>query len=635
MKFPPHLLDDIRARLPVSGVVGSKVTLRRQGREFVGLSPFKTEKTPSFTVNDQKGFYHCFATGEHGDIFTFVMKTQGLSFPEAVEQLAREAGVALPQPSEREEVREAERDRLYRLMEMSCAWFQACLDEGQGREASDYLRDRRGLSDEIIARFRLGYAPRDRQALRRHLASSGFSEADMASAGMIIAGEDITTPYDRFSHRVIFPITDLRGRVIAFGGRALDADQRAKYLNSPETPLFHKGDVLFNAAQARTPAHDRGEVIVAEGYMDVIALAAAGFAHAVAPLGTALTQAQIKLLWRFAPEPTLCFDGDAAGTKAAYRALETALPMLSPGRSLRFAFLPDGLDPDDLIRERGAEAMSQALASARSLVDVLWSKEVELGEWTTPERRAALERRLESLVGTIAEPSVRGHYLRDMKRRAFEMFRASGAPRTGARAWRNTSGDGRRRAGPRGHGPQQGYQAGAAAGPSESLMKSSLWAQTNPLMSQREALIMTALMEHPWLLDDMAEEACALYLESAPLRELRDAVIAAHLELNPLDKDSLRHHLKRSGKDEIAERAARTISHGGDANLRLGASRETVTAAWRHLIALHRKITDLKQELALAERAYADDQSEENFQRMRALHSELAGVEGTEAGLVD
>jgi DNA primase len=600
MKFPPHLLDDIRARLPVSSVVGSRVQLRRQGREFVGLSPFKMEKTPSFTVNDQKGFYHCFATGEHGDIFTFVMKTQGLSFPEAVEQLAREAGVALPQPSEHEEVREAERDRLYRLMEVSCAWFQARLDDGQGREASAYLRDRRGLSDAIIARFRLGYAPRDRQALRRHLASSGFSAADMAVAGMIIAGEDIATPYDRFSHRVIFPITDLRGRVIAFGGRAMDADQRAKYLNSPETPLFHKGDVLFNAAQARTPAHERGEVIVVEGYMDVIALAEAGFAHAVAPLGTALTPAQIKLLWRFAPEPVLCFDGDVAGTKAAYRALETALPLLSPGRSLRFAFLPDALDPDDLIRERGADAMSQALDNARPLVDVLWAKEVASGDWTTPERRAALERRLEALVGTIAEPSVRGHYLRDMKGRVFEMFRTSRVPRARSDVWQKRGFDGRGRAGSRGKGSDRGYLAANAVGPSESLMKSSLWAQAKPLMPPREALILSALMEHPWLLDEMAEEAAGLHLESAMLSELRDAVVATHMEMNPLDKDSLRHQLKLTGKYEIAERAARAISHCSDANLRLGASRDTVMAAWRHLIALHRKITDLKQELALA-----------------------------------
>ena len=348
MRFSPNLLDEIRSRLLVSQVVGRKVALKKSGREFRGLSPFKTEKSPSFFVNDQKGFYHCFASGEHGDIFTFLMKTEGLEFPEAVERLAAEAGVAMPKAAERNVEQEDQRERLYRLLEASAAFFEDNLRAGIGSEARAYL-ERRGLARETIQAFRLGFAPNSRSALSAHLKGKSFSAADMATAGMLISGDDIPEPYDRFRNRVIFPILDLKGRVIAFGGRALDKEAPAKYLNSPETPLFHKGHILFNAARARAAAHDKNRVIAVEGYMDVVALAEAGFTETVAPLGTALTEDQLKLLWRFAPEPLLCFDGDSAGRKAADRAVEIALPSVKPGYSVAFAFLPDGLDPDDLI----------------------------------------------------------------------------------------------------------------------------------------------------------------------------------------------------------------------------------------------------------------------------------------------
>ncbi len=305
MRFPPSLLDEIRARLPVSQVIGRRVKLKRTGREHTGLSPFKHEKTPSFTVNDQKGFYHCFASGEHGDIFTFLMKAEGLSFPEAVERLAGEAGVELPKTTPQAEAREEESVRLKKLVEAAAVFYQAALGTAAGRDAREYL-ERRGLAPADIQTFRLGYAPRGRHALKEHLAAKGFSQEDMALSGMLISGADIPVSYDRFRHRLMFPITDARGAVIAFGGRALDADQQPKYLNSPETPLFHKGATLYNAAMARKAAHERGTVIVAEGYMDVIALARAGFPNAVAPLGTALTPDQLKILWRMAAEPLLC-----------------------------------------------------------------------------------------------------------------------------------------------------------------------------------------------------------------------------------------------------------------------------------------------------------------------------------------
>ena len=275
MRFPPSLLDEIRARLPVSQVVSRKVALKRAGREFKGLSPFKQERTPSFTVNDQKGFYHCFASGEHGDIFAFVVKTEGLSFPEAVEQLAQEAGVPMPEAGPRDIQAEDERARLYALVAAAAEYFEAQLAAPSGQEARRYL-DKRGLTRDAIGRFRLGYAPNSKSALKEHLGKAGFSTAEMVASGMLIAGDDIPVPYDRFRHRIMFPITDPKGRVIAFGGRALDPDAPAKYLNSPETPLFHKGGVLFNAHNARGPAHDKNQIIVVEGYMDVIALVGSG-----------------------------------------------------------------------------------------------------------------------------------------------------------------------------------------------------------------------------------------------------------------------------------------------------------------------------------------------------------------------
>ncbi|MEO0729636.1 MAG: DNA primase, partial [Pseudomonadota bacterium] len=383
MRFDPHKLDEIRARLPVSAVVGRRVSLKKKGREFAGLSPFKTEKTPSFFVNDQKGFYHCFASGEHGDIFTFLMKMEGLSFPEAVERLADEAGVALPKPDPRERDRAEQRLRLHEVHQVAVRFFIEQLRGPAGAEARDYLV-RRGLADETIRTFGIGYAPNGRTDLLNLLKSQGFSEAEINTSGLVISGADIAKPYDRFRDRVMFPILDLRERVIAFGGRALSSDQPAKYLNSPETPIFHKGHVLFNAARARQRAHKTGAMVVVEGYMDVVALAEAGITNAVAPLGTALTTDQIAQLWRFVDEPLLCFDGDSAGRKAAFRAIDTALPGLQPGKSLRFAFLPDGLDPDDFVRERGVEQLRDLFGAAQSFSDTLWDREWGDGNWATP-----------------------------------------------------------------------------------------------------------------------------------------------------------------------------------------------------------------------------------------------------------
>lgn len=635
MRYPPSLIDEIRQRLPVSQVVARRVKLKRQGREYAGLSPFKHEKTPSFTVNDQKGFYHCFSTGEHGDIFTFLMKTEGLSFTEAVERLARDAGVPLPKPSPKAEAEEAVFDRLRRITEASCRFFEEQLRAPAGRAARDYL-ERRGVTADDVTAFRLGYAPENRTALKAHLAAFGFSADEAAKAGMLIAGDDIPTPYDRFRNRLIFPIMGLSGGVIAFGGRALSDGQQPKYLNSPETPLFHKGAVLFNASQARKAAHECGELIVAEGYMDVIALSRAGFPNAVAPLGTALTEDQLRLLWRMADEPVLCFDGDAAGRKAAQRALAVALPHLQPGMSLRFAFLPDGLDPDDLVRAEGAGAMGRVLADAKPLIDVLWAMETETARLTTPEARAALEARLLELAGGIKHPLLRSHYIRDLKSKLWELWRSGREATASAMRARSQPFD---RAG---RGAAKALPAWRReTSPSASRYTSRLPGAASPRAialadpSLRplplEALIVTALLNHPWLLDDDCEEAAQLCLESKGLSALRDAIIDAHTQQNPLDKDTLRHQLTFRGFAALLAHVEHAITHQSDWHTQPDAEKSSVLIGWRHMLALHRKSSELKRDLEAAEQAYFQEQTETNFLRLQAVREQLFSTDGAEA----
>jgi DNA primase len=635
MRFSPNFLDEIRARLPVSQVVGRKVALKKGGREYKGLSPFKTEKSPSFTVNDQKGFYHCFASGEHGDIFTFVMKTEGLEFPEAVERLAAEAGIPMPKPTERNVEQEDQRDRLYRLLEASAVFFEQSLRADGGAEARQYL-ERRGLASETIRSFRLGFAPGSRSALTAHLKAKGFSSADMAASGMLVAGDDIPEPYDRFRNRVMFPILDLKGRVIAFGGRALDKDARAKYLNSPETPLFHKGHLLFNASRARSHAHDKGRVIVVEGYMDVLALAEAGFGETVAPLGTALTEDQLKLLWRFAPEPILCFDGDGAGRKAADRAIEIALPWLKPGRSVAFAFLPEGVDPDDLIRQQGASAVADVLAKTRPLVDVLWDREMRAGPFSTPEQRAALDARLLGLAMTIEDASVRGHYQRELRDRLYQLGRERGQSRGIPDAHRRGSGfsqasharpvmatDWRGRERQRLAGPNERRFSKRTPFP-EMVNASQELASHFQSVPPREALILKTLVNHPWLIDGHSETIASISFLSTALSALRDEILSIHARQNSLDTASLRSQLTKSGVAKVVDLIARTITHASDRFAEPEASAADVEAAWDHILALHQRQDALERMLKLAEDEWYRDCTEEAETRLLDIKRQIA-----------
>jgi len=406
MAFPPQFLDELRARADLAHVIGRRVKLIRRGREYVGLSPFQNEKTPSFTVVPDKGFYHCFSSGEHGDIIDFVMKTEGLSFPDAVERLAAEVGLAVPVDTPEERERTERRKTLQDVVEAAARHFEKMLRMLEGKGALAYLRDR-GLDDDTIARFRLGFAPDTRSGLKGALGREGVSEGLMIEAGLLIAPEESDRPpYDRFRGRVMFPIRDRRGRVVAFGGRAM-GDGEPKYLNSPETPLFHKGRMLYGLDLALKPTRDAGTVLVTEGYMDVIALYRAGFKNAVAPLGTALTEDQVQELWRIVAEPVLCFDGDAAGGRAAAQAAERVLPLLQAGRGLRFAALPEGEDPDSLIGRGGSAAMRRVLDAAEPLSDVVWRIEAATAARATPEDRAALWKNLRARISAIPDTELR------------------------------------------------------------------------------------------------------------------------------------------------------------------------------------------------------------------------------------
>ena len=419
MAISPDFLDEVRARLGLADVVARHVQLKRNGREASGLCPFHNEKSPSFTVSEEKGFFHCFGCGAHGDVIGFVMRIEGLSFPEAVERLASEAGLEVPKASPVE--REAERRKadLHGVMEAACRFFEHELAGPRGVDARAYLA-RRGIDLETTARFRLGYAPDSRTALRNSVMDATMPEAMLIEAGLLIR-PDNGTPYDRFRGRVMFPISDRRGRVIAFGGRIL-GDGKPKYLNSPDTPLFNKGRVLYGLATARRAAHDTGRVVVTEGYTDVIALTRAGIAEAVAPLGTALTESHLHELWRMVDEPILCFDGDAAGKRAAYRAAERALPLLQPGKSLQFVTMPAGEDPDSLLAKGGRAAIDGCLAGRRSMVDLIWEMSTAGQRFDTPERVAGLEQSLEQLVGRIDDRKVHFQYQGNLRRRIVDNF---------------------------------------------------------------------------------------------------------------------------------------------------------------------------------------------------------------------
>lgn len=630
MRFPPSFLDELKARLPVSEVARRRVKLVKAGREWKGLSPFSAEKTPSFFVNDQKQAWFDFSSGQNGSIFDFVMLTEGVGFPEAVERLAGMAGMPLPTVTPEAEAREKRRATLHDAMELAARFFEEQLQGRAGAKARGYVKDR-AISAQAQKTFRIGYAPAERFALRDWLAAKDVPIEVMTESGLLIHGDDIPVPYDRFRDRVMFPIEDARGRVIAFGGRAMEKDVPAKYLNSPETPLFHKGATLYNLHRARKAAHEGAVVVAVEGYVDVIAMHMAGFPGAVASCGTALTGEQCELLWRMGAEPTLCFDGDKAGQKAAFRALDVALPMLGPDKSFRFALLPEGQDPDDLARSGGAEAIDEVLGQARPLVDVLWGREVEaIGDLSTPERRAGLQRRLEEVVRPIPDETLRRAYRDEFARRLDALFgrgRAQGrpsgraqSPRVGVRAASQRRGASR-------PGPERlGYVSEPLAVGPDLARSSLLRAASAP---PREAVIVGALLSHPDLLADHAEPLSALELVGRDTKRLLAALIA--LAHEQLARPELVAALDEAGLSAERARLEADPALAPIAALRPQSDREAADAVLRQAIWVHRRFGALHRELREAETAFAAEPSEANWSHLNDVKTQLANLEGGEA----
>lgn len=444
-KFTPQFLDEIRDRIQISSVLGRSLSWDRRksnpGRgDFWSVCCFHAEKSPSLHVEDRKGRFYCFGCHASGDIFTFLVEKEGLTFPEAVERLAGEAGLNMPVASPEERHRAQVRASLHQVLEMAATWFQDQLRGAAGAAARTYLAGR-DIHGGVIREFGIGYAPKDRQGLITHLRAKGVSLEQMLEAGLSVKSEVAPEPYDRFRDRVMFPICDRRGRPIAFGGRAMAPDAMAKYLNSPETPVFKKGDNLYNFHRAQPEAHKTASLVVVEGYVDVIAMSRAGIQHAVAPLGTAVTAEQLSLLWRTVPEPTFCFDGDGAGIKAAGRAADLVLPLLSPGHTVNFCILEGGMDPDDLLRSQGADALRAAVAKTEPLLEFIWNRALAANDRSSPERASQFEKDLHLEIDRIADGTVRAHYRRALRQRCEALFhvpapRRDTAPKRGNPSWR-------------------------------------------------------------------------------------------------------------------------------------------------------------------------------------------------------
>ncbi|MGI9524958.1 MAG: DNA primase, partial [Hyphomicrobiaceae bacterium] len=495
----------------------------------------------------------------------------------------------------------------------------------QGAEARAYLNTRQ-ISQPTREAYAIGFAPNHRTGLKDHLIQKGFDVDDMIRAGMLIGGEDIAKPYDRFRNRITFPIHDQNGRVIAFGGRTLDPNQPAKYLNSPETPLFHKGRVLYNFHRARPVAYDEKEIIVVEGYMDVIALDGAGIMNAVAPLGTALTSDQLTSLWRVCVEPTLCFDGDSAGRRAAHRAVETALPALKPGYSLRFAFLEKGLDPDDLIRRDGPSAMRTVLNSSHPLIEVLWQREWQSGDWSTPERRAGLEAQLKAQIEEISDQGVRDHYNRALKERLYHAWRQSKytAPRQSLRH------GGRARNVPPGLPHHRDGRASTKPRRPATPDGSAITPQPNPLASapaqrNREVLILRAIINHPWLIELHAEEIADLTLDTPSLIRIRDGMLRLIADERPIEPQSIQTQLSEIGLAEDLKHLKSLTTHRSDKFAEKNADPTDVEVGFHHTLAMHSRQSLLDQ-LALAEKEFHVTGEEDAMARIVEIQKQIAEV---------
>lgn len=619
MRFSDAFLDEIRNRLPITQVVGEHVVWdKRKSQPGKGdmwaCCPFHGEKSPSFHADDRRGRYHCFGCGASGDHFRFLTEKTGISFPEAVEMLAGRAGVPMPERDARAEKRAEARRSLYDVMELATTYFTEALAHNVGARARGYLLER-AVPAAMQQRFRLGFAPDSRNGLKEFLAANGVTLKDMIDTGLVVHGEDIAVPYDRFRNRLMFPITDFRGRVIAFGGRALSADVAAKYLNSPETELFHKRQTLYNGQAARQAGYDGKPVVVVEGYLDVIAAVAAGFEGATAGMGTALTEDHLALLWRMTDIPVLCFDGDSAGMRAAERAADIALPILRPGKSIAIATLPDGLDPDDLIKQRGRQAFADLIANARPLAEAVWGIEMAGGIPEAPEQRAALEARLRERAGRIADVSVRRHYSQAFDEKISSLFVSARGNYQG-----------------RGRGGYDGRRAGVHSNPKAVVSDSLMRRLKGPLdMHPRDAVIVMSLVNHPELAQARLESLAEIELQSPPARQ----VLAAFLDLATVYPDlgtnGVHEALIARGHGPVLDRMRTLLARQGVWQVDADSAQIDAETGLKHALALHYKSVQLNRELKAAETALGEDLSEHSFERLRDIQNQISSVDGTEA----
>ncbi|NLR38326.1 DNA primase [Novosphingobium sp. ERW19] len=599
MSLSPQWLDELRSRISLSGVIGRSVRVTKAGREFKACCPFHNEKTPSFTINDEKGFYHCFGCGAHGDVIRWMTDHQGLPFMDAVKELALQAGMEVPAPDPRAAKKAEQQKSLHDVMQAAQDFFVRCLAEDRGSEARRYLASR-GFPAQIVRDFGFGFAPDSRTALKEAL--SAFPDEMLIEAGLRIVVEG-KEPYDRFRGRLMLPILDPRGRVIAFGGRILTAEKTdaPKYLNSPDTPLFDKGRTVYNLHRAGPASRQNGRVVVVEGYMDVVALAAAGIGEAVAPLGTALTEHQIERLWRLVETPTLCFDGDSAGQRAAMRAITRALPLLRPGHSLRIVTLPAGMDPDDVVKKQGPAAMEQLLAEARSLVDVLWEAERNSAPLTTPEDKAGLKARLLAHCETIQHPDIKSLYRRELTERFGELAfaRKERAPFQS-----------RQGTGPRGKG--QPWKP-APAPLAEQDKARMLRIGTGP-SSSLLAAVLDGLICHPQHISRHADALARLQPDNPDTCALIDALLVLSDAGQPLESKTLRTIL--------LERGLRPPSAQDYAGMRFGflvSGGDSAGDELAEAIAILVEWPAVEEALAEANKRVETELSEENFAEQQRL----------------
>jgi DNA primase len=606
VRFDDRFIEELKSRLRLSDVIGRSVKLRRQGREFVGLSPFNKERSPSFFVNDDKGFFHDFSSGKHGDLISFLQETERLSFAEAIERLAAEAGLPLPEPTPEAEAKGRRRQGLTDWLESAAAWFEAELRRPGGRTAREYL-ERRGLPESEWSRFRLGFAPSGRTSLKDYLVSKGALPADLVASGLLIAPEEGGSPYDRFRDRVIFPITDGRGRIVSFGGRALDPGARAKYLNGPDTELFDKGTVLYGLPEARKLLHAGGEdaaLVVVEGYMDVIACQRASI-PAVAAMGTSLTEAQMEGLWRLHPEPTLCFDADRAGQQASARAIDRALPRLAPGRSFRFAVVAGGKDPDDMLREQGPAALREQLSKTVPFVEALFLRERDAGSLETPEGRAGLKQRLRLVAKAIADPDLAVAYRDDLLRRFDAVTRpptSSTVAPSGARSWT--------RSGP------------APPGSAKPETRAAADRLANGLHLIAAALAWQVIQD-PGVVDEHLEAIEAGGFGDASLDDLAKEIIRLRLDSEHLDTHALRLHLAERGFSALLSDVERAAALAGAPFFQTDVALSAARSQWSYAFEVMNRVTALDEAIADAKQSLGRGVDSATFMNLRREHDRL------------